>query len=1019
MKLYQFILFISISIMCEFPFDLNQNENCSLTFSTSIDGQYLLNLNLSSNTSWEEADNESAVLTIFIDGEYNNDIIIYNGSENHMYQQMIGFLSVGSHTIDVYFNYNKSSPLASNIHLESGEVINLSDTNIDLDASNYSPILYGRNIFAWNESNRTDIPLIMYYDINYSNDIKTITYSIIFSNEDSRVGIGLSDMMLSWGRTTDIEWIYEVSLNSQGEIINEIFQGASHTPTIFNGQKLGNHPYLINATANCNFSDTGTSDYIFFLPPININTEGHTREYIMDQNPWSYKIMGQELINENKYEEDQNPFDWEMSDVRNYLYIEYEGYQNGENVSTKISTNFYNDCYPYSNNHNDNEISFNFGNGINRTAIELPETFNPNDLQYLTFLTIGDGNYSVMLNEIINLFYLSETYEPVQIDIGQNQYIELNENNPIVNIIINENTLVYDCNSEENGLAICDECNICSGGNTGVNPNENLDDCGVCFGNNENMDCAGICFGNAYLDDCYICDDIPSNDNETCNAGCFDINAENYDSEAAIFDNSCIYSDRIFNVPGEYEKIEYAIFFTSSGDTVLVEPGIYYENIDFMNKSIYVLSTNGPEVTSIIANSENGNTYDEENSVVTIRNITEGISELNGFTLQGGYGKGVDFEYFISVASDPNAFNDIMYNYIKSGGVSVINSNVSLNNLIIKNNHATNFGAGIGLVDSQAMLNNILIENNHIPDGDALGGGGIAINGGITSINNCILRNNSVGLNLYQLNGGGGILCGFNFSDTPLELTVNNSEIYNNSANIGAGIGALSGNIELNHLLIYGNTGEYGSAISLGEPLGLVIDNINMTITQSTITQNQGAFSIGLIDNSNIILANSILWNEQSNYEFTSLPNNSIINAEVYYSDVRILDNIYHINSINSNPLFYNPNNFNFILNQDSPCIDAAIDFLVLNDQVIIDIENSEYSGDMPDMGYFEYSNNAVYGDVNLDSVINVIDIVLIINIILNQNTSDIFSLDAADMNQDSIINVLDIIELLNLILDD
>ena len=52
----------------------------------------------------------------------------------------------------------------------------------------------------------------MYYDINYSNDIKTITYSIIFSNEDSRVGIGLSDMMLSWGRTTDIEWIYDCLL---------------------------------------------------------------------------------------------------------------------------------------------------------------------------------------------------------------------------------------------------------------------------------------------------------------------------------------------------------------------------------------------------------------------------------------------------------------------------------------------------------------------------------------------------------------------------------------------------------------------------------------------------------------------------------------------------------------------------------------------------------------------------------------------------------------------------------------
>ena len=54
-------------------------------------------------------------------------------------------------------------------------------------------------------------------------------------------------------------------------------------------------------------------------------------------------------------------------------------------------------------------------------------------------------------------------------------------------------------------------------------------------------------------------------------------------------------------------------------------------------------------------------------------------------------------------------------------------------------------------------------------------------------------------------------------------------------------------------MLIYNNTGEYGSAISLGEPLGLVIDDINMTITQSTITNNQGGFSFGLTDEANSI----------------------------------------------------------------------------------------------------------------------------------------------------------------------
>ena len=63
--------------------------------------------------------------------------------------------------------------------------------------------------------------------------------------------------------------------------------------------------------------------------------------------------------------------------------------------------------------------------------------------------------------------------------------------------------------------------------------------------------------------------------------------------------------------------------------------------------------------------------------------------------------------------------------------------------LIIKNNTATNFGAGVGLVDSYSNITNVLFENNHIPDGNALGGGAIAVNGGTTSIDNCIIKNNS------------------------------------------------------------------------------------------------------------------------------------------------------------------------------------------------------------------------------------------------------------------------------------
>ena len=89
----------------------------------------------------------------------------------------------------------------------------------------------------------------MWHDSNLEDSNKRITYSIIFSNEDSRIGVGLADLMYSYGRTTDIEWIYEVILSPSGDILNEIFQGASHITTDFDGNKIGRHPLLKNATS--------------------------------------------------------------------------------------------------------------------------------------------------------------------------------------------------------------------------------------------------------------------------------------------------------------------------------------------------------------------------------------------------------------------------------------------------------------------------------------------------------------------------------------------------------------------------------------------------------------------------------------------------------------------------------------------------------------------------------------------------------------------------------------------------
>ena len=267
-KKSQYLTYISILTtisLCQLPVTLNQNDSHIIAFVIDEPNEHLLYVSATSNTSWSEENNESSILTIKIDDVYNQDIVIYNGLENHIYKQAVGYLEPGEHTIELIFSYSKSSLNATFIDLNNVEFINSNSLNLDSRIIEYSPIIYGRNIFSWNESNHTDIPIIMFHETN-SNTIQgenqfSITYSIIFSNEDSRVGIGLSDMMLSWGRTTDIEWVYTVTLNDANEIISEIFQGASHITTNFDGEKLG-HIYLQITDFDINWLKINTQKWI-------------------------------------------------------------------------------------------------------------------------------------------------------------------------------------------------------------------------------------------------------------------------------------------------------------------------------------------------------------------------------------------------------------------------------------------------------------------------------------------------------------------------------------------------------------------------------------------------------------------------------------------------------------------------------------------------------------------------------------------------------------------------------------
>jgi len=992
------LVLLSGTLLGQFPVELSPDEMTEpVSFTAGSDTEFLLSVTASANTNWAISESESATLVVIVDREltdYNQDIVLYAGEDEHLYHTSLGSISAGGHSIQFKFDDAKSSTGAYLIEIENIDLIDIAAIDVDADALKHSPILYGRDLLSWNESTHTDIPLIMWHDINMEGSSKRITYSLILSNEDSRVGVGLSDLMYSYGRTTDIEWMYEVLLSSSGDILSEVFQGASHITTDFEGNKIDRHPILKNATLNCNFTDVGTSDYKFFLSPIFTANDNYTREILMDQNPWTYRIMAEELINEDRYEEQADPESVTISDVRNYLYIEYGGSTSGQNITLEIFTYFIGSCNAYVHHHNYPEFGYGYGGGIHRTSIELPEGFNPSQLHQLGFISDGNDGYTLSISSISRLFYLDETYMPTDIEIDFAPF-SISSSDSEKWLEMNENTQNLDCFGAINGKAECDDCAVCDGGNS------DMDDCGICFGENQDMDCSGICFGGASEDECGICDDNSENDNSTC-SGCTDLNAENFDESAVFDDSSCEYSGHIFYVPSEYTAIQSAIYYASAGDTVEVGPGIYNENIDFMGKAVTLRSQyeNGTSISEFVISGV------DSTSTVTIENISEG-GALIGFTITNGYGQGASFEDFLSMAADEETLDSLLTYVIRAGGISVGNASPYLKDLHITNNTSRNVGGGVGLINSNSVIESCRISDNIIPDGDGLGGGGVAINGGHPILNNVTIENNYVGSNMYSLNGGGGILCGFSLGGDILQLDLENVNIIGNTANIGAGIGALSGIITGNLLLLVDNIGPYGSAISLGEPLGLVIGDISMSIQNSTIAHNTGLLGVGMINTAQLNAVNSIFW-DNGDVEFSPLPNNDQLNLVFNYTDSE--DVWPGTGNINQDPLFFDVSSSDYTLSAASPCIDAGTADTDMDGSD--DMEN--YTGTVPDMGAFEFDDGGcgIAGDINTDGSVNILDIISVANCILS-DCSD----PCSDLNGDSTINILDIINLVNIIL--
>lgn len=340
----------------------------------------------------------------------------------------------------------------------------------------------------------------------------------------------------------------------------------------------------------------------------------------------------------------------------------------------------------------------------------------------------------------------------------------------------------------------------------------------------------------------------------------------------------------IINIPDDYPFIQQGINASSDGDTVLVQPGTYIENVNFNGHNVVLASlflTTGD--TSYISQTIIDGDYD--NAVVTIENDESDPCMIAGFTIRNGW-----FLY---------------YDAIPVGGILCDNSNpVICNNIIINN-----LGCGIACDNTSATIRDNIISYN-----EGMAGGGIfCIEFGEFIITNNLISNN-IATGHLPIMGGGGIY-GWHTS-----MTINNNKIINNQAESdGGGIMLFETPNLIHHNLIAGNQAYRGG--------GIACFNSSGTMNNNTITGNFADLAGGVMaeDTSGISYIdffNNILWADSSldlNYEIVS----TNVELDVSYCDIG--DSLWiGDGNISEDPLFIDPGNGDFSLMAESPCIDAG-----------------------------------------------------------------------------------------------
>ncbi len=292
-------------------------------------------------------------------------------------------------------------------------------------------------------------------------------------------------------------------------------------------------------------------------------------------------------------------------------------------------------------------------------------------------------------------------------------------------------------------------------------------------------------------------------------------------------------AQRTIRVPADVRTVQAAMDASADGDTVLVGPGTYNENLNFKGKAITVTSSDGAAKTTL----DGGGTG--QGAVVFFGSAETKASTLNGFTIQNGN---------IAAASGNGSY----------GGVLVLNASATITNNVM----ISNYCSGIAVDGGSAVIDgNIISNTTALPASSSSAcpntfeGSGISLTDNNAST---VIRNNTIEKNTGGSTSPGGAGIGMKNASSP--LVQNNIIRYNQTLNSGSAITLFNqAGLILVQNVIYGNTViGAGAALdlhpfppSIGPFLGVLANN---TIANNTATVATGADAGGLTASTQVFL---------------------------------------------------------------------------------------------------------------------------------------------------------------------